>query len=63
MKFSTLFSLQFFTPLWYHEEIENAVRFLFIEIAKTYYGTFISIQFHSAIFDKLIGISIFKNRW
>ncbi|EFX74090.1 hypothetical protein DAPPUDRAFT_252145 [Daphnia pulex] len=28
----------FLTPLWYHEEIENAVRFLASEVAKTYYG-------------------------
>lgn len=26
------------TPLWYHEEIENAIRFLATEVAKTYYG-------------------------
>ena len=28
----------FLTALWYHEEIENAVRFLATEVAKTYYG-------------------------
>ncbi|XP_032793936.2 uncharacterized protein LOC116930648 [Daphnia magna] len=28
----------FLTPLWYHEEIENAIRFLATEVAKTYYG-------------------------
>ena len=25
-------------PLWYHEEIENAMRFLALEVANTYYG-------------------------
>ena len=28
----------FLTPLWYHEEIENSIRFLATEVSKTYYG-------------------------
>ena len=28
----------FLSAMWYHEEIENAVRFLATEVAKTYYG-------------------------
>lgn len=32
------FFKDFLTPLWYHEEIENAIRFLATEVAKTYYG-------------------------
>jgi len=28
----------FVSPLWYHEEIENAMRYLSLEVANTYYG-------------------------